>query len=132
MKTKPILSSGLFILLSLSAFGCTAHPAKQIHTPGDTALIYKPSESVQCKPGSGISLQKMQKQLTDAGINPLCMKKLRDGIPRIAVCGAQNGELNVYKIPADQLAAAKAADFLGVEKLTRVSFESICEAPEAS
>ena len=73
--------------------------------------VFKPDGTLQCGMGSEVSLEKMAAQLRAAGVEVLGSRKGSDGLMRAAVCGAETGAINLYRIPADDLEAAAAAGF---------------------
>lgn len=81
-----------------------------------TAQVAKPDGSLTCKPGSGISLSAMQKQL--GNIVVYSYHKLPDGLTPPAVCDSPTGTNNVYEIAAADLTKAMALGFLDWRKVT--------------
>src|SRR6266576_2189280 len=81
--------------------------------PPDTGTVEvaKYDGSVQCEEGSGISLSKMQCDLTDKGIKVLSSRRGHDCLMRAQVCGQPTGVLNVYQIRKNDLDAAKVLGF---------------------
>ncbi|HEX4926213.1 MAG TPA: hypothetical protein VFV50_19120 [Bdellovibrionales bacterium] len=91
-----------------SAEVAATQPGTQAPKPTGTVRVYKPDGSKQCE-GGGIELADMEKQLK--GIKVLAREKANDGKMRIQMCGADTGQLNVYEIPAGDLAKAQKAGF---------------------
>lgn len=63
----------------------------------DTIYVYKPKGSLQCDENSGIPLEEMQLELTAENIPVLGMETEHDGVIRPTLCGADTGEINVYR-----------------------------------
>lgn len=130
MSLKTHQSIWLTAMLAFCSSGC-AHqteestPANQ--TTGATTLVYKYSGAVQCDKQSGMPLAQMKQQLSKAGIEVLCMQSERDGLHRIQMCGANSGQVNIYKIFTKDLAKAESDGFSNVNKLTRLSLEKRCK-----
>ncbi|UAA38708.1 hypothetical protein KIH87_18925 [Paraneptunicella aestuarii] len=82
----------------------------------DFVKVFKYDNSTQCAK-DGITLETMQLELENLGIDVSCAQKGDDGMMRPMVCGAPSGKLNVYKIPADNVADAEAAGFKPVSEL---------------
>jgi hypothetical protein len=85
--------------------------------------VAKPNGAIQCE-DTGISLKAMKKELAQAKIP---VKKARcghDGLVYTAVCGEENGRLNLFDIPAKKL---DDADELGFQPLS--DWPDAVEAP---
>ena len=78
--------------------------------------VYKHDGSVQCG-YTGVELDAMGLELTNAGIDVICSQKGHDGLMRTAVCGAATGKLNIYTIAKKHLPEAEAIGFRPVTKL---------------
>jgi len=95
-------------------------------TPGSSGAsftgvrTYKYAGSVQCS-GGGLSLAQMQQQLTDAGVQVISASCGGDGYMYIAACGAPDGRIGIFEIPADQVQAASAAGFAPLTDLPEAS-----------
>ena len=72
--------------------------------------LYKYLGSVQCT-GGGTPLRAMERQLTDAGIRVLTSACGADGNVYAAVCGAADGRIGIFEIPAAQTQAASQLGF---------------------
>jgi hypothetical protein len=69
----------------------------------ETVEVARYDGSLQCEEGSGISLTKMQQDLTDQGIEVFSSRRSRDCLMRTQVCGQKTGMINVYRIKKDRL-----------------------------
>ncbi len=99
--------SGRLVALALLAgllSSCVGPPS------GELVRVQRPDGSRQCREG-GASPAAMGARLEDAGIEVYCREKARDGRPRVAMCGAASGRINVYSISAGDLARARELGF---------------------
>jgi hypothetical protein len=85
-------------------------------SPGTRVSLYKYVGSVQCT-GGGTSLPAMERQLTDAGIQVLTSTCGGDGKMYAAVCGAADGRIGIFEVPAAQARAASALGFAPLSNL---------------
>ncbi len=85
-------------------------------SPATNVSLYKYVGSVQCT-GGGTSLSAMERQLTDAGIRVLTSSCGVDGNAYPAVCGAPDGRIGVFEVPAAQAQAASAVGFAPLSNL---------------
>jgi hypothetical protein len=76
-----------------------------------TVEVFMYDGTLQCGLGNEIPLEEMAKMLTSARIEVLESRKGIDGLNHIAVCGASTGNINVFRIPRKDLAAAQAIGF---------------------
>lgn len=76
-----------------------------------TIQVYMYDGTLQCGLGQEIPIDEMEKMLTGAGIPVLGSRKGTDGLVHIPVCGASTGNINVYSIERDGLAAAQDIGF---------------------
>ena len=83
---------------------------------GTNVSLYKYFGSVQCT-GGGTSPSAMERQLTDVGIQLLSSACGRDGNAHPAVCGAADGRIGIFKVPAAQAQAASALGFAPLSNL---------------
>lgn len=72
-------------------------------------MVFKYDGSLQCKPGSGLTVEKMAKELK--GIKIYSSEKKADGLMHIQVCGSITGMANVYEISSEQLTKAEKLGF---------------------
>lgn len=96
---KVVLITSLAVLIS-----CTSVP-EQI----ETVQVYRSDHSRQCQ-GGGISLQEMQKMLTNITVYTAAKRTLLN-VVFPAVCGGETGNVNVYTIAQKDLARAKKLGF---------------------
>lgn len=123
------MKNALLIIIGLIAallIGCDAPskdttPQTPLHNDGEesrsTTEVYKYDGSVQCDPESGISLDEMEAELTDEGIEIISSYRDSDGTYRIALCGAPTSRINVYEIYESDLELAKSLGFQSVDNL---------------
>lgn len=78
--------------------------------------VFKHDQSVQCA-GEGVSLDDMQLELTNQGIDVICAQKGHDGLARITVCDAPTGNINIYVISNSNLSDAEKLGFKAVSEL---------------
>lgn len=83
--------------------------AKPVGSDQGRIFVYKPDGSRQCDAGTGVSLEKMQRELNK--IKVFSSRKQREGGMRPALCGAATGMANIYEISAKDLPAAEKANF---------------------
>ena len=79
--------------------------------------VYKYDRSIQCE-STGIELEEMMLELTNAGIDVACAQEGHDGLYRTTVCGAGTGKLNIYKINKKDLQVAESLGFQSVADLS--------------
>ncbi|RMX07968.1 hypothetical protein D8I35_02250 [Corticibacter populi] len=92
----------------LAACGSVGGQAPQ--SPQGHAEVVKPLGSRQCE-GGGSTLEQLQVQLAGAGVRVLAAAQGSDGRMYPAVCGAPDGRVGVFTIPAGQVDAAANAGF---------------------
>jgi hypothetical protein len=78
-----------------------------------TVRVFTYAGSLQCSPGSGASLAEMAAPLKDAGVRVVRAVCGRDGLLTTARCGAGDGRIGIFEIPAADL---KKADSLNYQK----------------
>jgi len=86
-----------------------AMTSSKTQTTETRILVAKPDGSQQCQENSGISLEKMAKDLGSLKVHR--QFKQNDGLMRIQVCGAPTGMYNVYEIDQTDLTAAQNVGF---------------------
>jgi hypothetical protein len=84
---------------------------------GETIEVFKFAGTVQCQRGGGISRADMENQLTKAGITVSDSTCGNDGKMRITVCGAPDGKLFIFEIPATQTETARSLGFAPLSNL---------------
>ncbi len=77
-----------------------------------TRIIFNYDGSRQCEPGSGIALDTVANQLTEAGVRVISARKGNDGRMHPMVCGGNTGVINIFEIDAQDIDTAKALGFL--------------------
>ena len=107
----------LAILPVLTLFSCAP--------VNDHVKVFKYDDSIQCGT-SGIDLDLMANELINNGIDVLCSQKGHDGLMRIAVCGAETGSINIYKIYQANLINAENIGFESVNTLTEYN-DTVCQ-----
>jgi hypothetical protein len=73
--------------------------------------VYKAQGTRQCESGGGTTVQMHQAELTRAGIpaqSPACGT---DGQMRVALCGAPDGAIHIFTLPASRAAQAASLGF---------------------
>lgn len=89
-------------------------------------LVFKYKGSVQCDSQSGVPLENMMSELTDANISVVCSFEANDGNVVSTVCGADTGTINVYEIPETNLIQAENLGFINVQSLENANIVSEC------
>lgn len=80
------------------------------------ARVFKYRGSLQCT-GGGIAPEVMQKELAGAGITVGSVSCGHDGLFRAAVCGASDGNINIFEIPASKIGEARSLGFADLVSL---------------
>ncbi len=112
----------LLIIVALFLFtACESEKAE------GTVLIFKYKDSVQCNFDSGVPLETMAAELSDANVDVLCSTQTHDGNAVITVCGAETGVINVFKIPSPSLIAAENLGFNDIQILESANVVLECE-----
>jgi hypothetical protein len=111
LMRKSLLTLASVAMLSACGGGGTAAPGT-----ATTAGIYRYAGSVQCTAG-GTPLAEAQRMLTDAGIVVLAGSCGLDGMSYPAVCGAPDGRIHIFDVPATQAQAASAIGFAPLSEL---------------
>ncbi len=100
------IAAGLTGWLLVAGAASPSEPADR-----ETVEVAKYDGSIQCQEGSGIPLSKMQRSLTDEGIEVVSSRRGHDCLMRTQVCGQTTGVINVYRIKKGQLDAAMSLGF---------------------
>lgn len=95
---------------SLALAACAQQP------PGPTVEVYASRGSLQCT-GGGVPVAELQRRLSDAGVTVLESACGSDGRIRPAVCGAPDGAIAIFRIPASHTATADARGFRPLAEL---------------
>ncbi len=82
-----------------------------------TVKVYKASGSTQCNPGSGTPVKVMLDQFAAAGIPVRTMACGTDGAMHTTVCGAPDGAIRIFEIPARDYPKGAAQGFLPLSTL---------------
>lgn len=89
-----------------------------VSAPSNQVKVFKYDQSTQCNQ-DGISLQEMQRELTNAGVTVHCAQKGHDGLLYPAVCGGAPGNINIYLIDRSDLGRAVRLGFAPVSRLAQ-------------
>jgi len=76
-----------------------------------TVSVAKSLGSLQCS-GGGTTVAVLQSQLSSAGVQVLAASCGNDGNAYPALCGAPDGAIAIFDLPASQQAAAQALNFV--------------------
>lgn len=109
----------IFIFAALSAcadFGRVTQP------PG--VNVYKYVGSKQCS-GGGTPVEKMMRQLSEAGIPVTNVNCGTDGRMYPAMCGAPDGRIGILEVPEAKISAAGALGFAPLSNLPEAS-KNVC------
>ena len=77
----------------------------------DNVSMVRSLESLQCT-GGGTTPAALQAQLVAAGIQVIAASCGFDGLPHPAVCGAPDGALAIFDLPAAQQVVAQTLGFI--------------------
>ena len=104
--------------------GC---PHRVKDDPGPAVTYYRSLGSLQCA-GGGKTVAEMEQELRKAGITVNRAACGVDGRMRAMVCGASDGRIAIFEIPAQQAGSAAA---LGLQPLATLpdATETPCQAP---
>ena len=80
----------------------------------ENSLFYKYAGSLQCF-GGGLSLSEMTFQLSNSGILVLESYCGDDGLPHVAMCGATDGRIGIFKVYSFQ---EQTAFSIGLKQLS--------------
>lgn len=92
-----------------------------------TIKVFKSDGSSQCQ-NNGTSVEEMQMELVEAGIDVICGQKGNDRGFYCAACGCPTGDINVYTINAANQADAESLGFGPVSDLENYQ-DSACPQP---
>lgn len=102
----------LLLAAALAACGGGGEPA--------TTAVYRYTGSVQCS-GGGIPLATMQQQLVAGGVIVLDAACGIDGKAYVTLCGAPDGAIGIFDIPAEQIDRALSLSFARLTDLPRAA-----------
>ncbi|MEW5757647.1 MAG: serpin family protein [Pseudomonadota bacterium] len=80
--------------------------------------VYQYSGVLQCESDDGYSISTMYTTLVNAGVEVLSERTDQDGVMRIASCGADSGEINVFTIRESAVPLAEDLGFSRLSELT--------------
>lgn len=117
MPQKPLRSGPVLCILVLLLAGLTGCYEGESPLEGNVK-VFKYTERLQCQPDSGITLEDMQMELVDTGIDVLCAQSGDDGMVYPNVCGGSTGDINIYEIRRVNYEDALALGFMDLSVLT--------------
>ncbi|MDZ4298258.1 MAG: hypothetical protein U0998_07395 [Moraxellaceae bacterium] len=113
-----IVNKSGFMTLLIAAVALTACQSRSVVSTQEPAVqVYRSAQALQCEPSSGVSLAQAEAELANAGVAARCGQVAHDGAMRIQMCGADSGRIYLFRITANQLAAAKALGYETAETL---------------
>ena len=92
--------------------------------PGAGVPVYKYVGSRQCE-GGGAPVEKMMRQISEAGIPVMNVHCGTDGRMYPAMCGAPDGRIGILEIPENKVSAAAALGFAPLSNLPEAS-KTVC------
>ena len=92
--------------------------------PGPGVSVYKYVGSRQCE-GGGTPVEKMMRQLSEAGVAVMNVHCGTDGRMYPAMCGASDGRIGILEVPEDKVSAAAALGFAPLSNLPEAS-KTVC------
>lgn len=96
---------------------------------GDVA-VYKYFGTVQCVVADGaLALSQMQTQLVGAGVQVTSAACGRDGITRLAICGAPDGKIGVFGVQSRDASLATSLGFTPLSNLPNAVVPVTCDVP---
>ena len=107
------------VAMTLSACADLARVA-----PGPGVSIYKYVGSKQCE-GGGTPVEKMMRQLSEAGVPVMNVHCGTDGRMYPAMCGAPDGRIGILEVPESKVSAAAALGFAPLSSLPEAS-KTVC------
>jgi hypothetical protein len=120
MKSK---SLAVFVAIQVFCFSACAEM-----TGGQSLLIYKNADRIQCDDNVGLSSEETSQQLSEAKIevrSTYC--GIKRGMMVSAVCGQSTLDINVHKISDQDWRRAKALGFNKVADLTSGYQQTDCK-----
>ena len=92
--------------------------------PASGVSVYKYVGSRQCE-GGGTPVEKMMRQLSEAGIPVINVHCGTDGRMYPAMCGAPDGRIGILEVPEGKVSAATALGFAPLSGLPEAS-KTVC------
>lgn len=86
-----------------------------------TVKIQKSRGALQCQPGTGTTPEAMVVELDKADVKVLKTQCGQDGLLHVAMCGSDDGSINIFEIPERQLA-----------KATSIGFKPLADLPDST
>lgn len=93
-------------------------------SPAAGVAVYKYIGSKQCE-GGGTPVEKMVRQLSEAGISVINVNCGTDGRMYPAMCGAPDGRIGILEISEGKVSAAAALGFAPLSNLPEAS-KTVC------
>lgn len=100
----------LFALATLASCGGGSDNTQDQTAGTVTVSVFKSNDTAQCT-GGGVSLAALEGQLNAAGVTASAKSCGNNGLVYATVCGAPDGKIGIFDIPATQVQAASAAGF---------------------
>lgn len=113
-----------FVLLMSSAMMLSACADLGRVAPAPGVSVYKYVGSRQCE-GGGTPVEKMMRQLSEAGIPVMNVHCGTDGRMYPAMCGAPDGRIGILEVPEGKVSAAAARGFAPLSNLPEAS-KTVC------
>lgn len=114
--TRPIAWLTLAGALGLGAACSTSATPAAAANPAAPVAVVKSLGGRQCE-GAGTNPAALGQALRQAGLQVLAEGCAHDGRMRPAVCGAPDGVMALFEIPADQLQKAEALGYAALASL---------------
>lgn len=115
---RPLLEG--VVLLTLAACQTGTPVASSEPASTRSSALYKYAGSKQCF-GGGTTLQALQRELAGKGIRVLASSCGTDGRVYAATCGAPDGRIIIFEVPANQAAVAQSLGFAPLATLPEAS-----------
>lgn len=92
--------------------------------PAPGVAVYKYIGSKQCE-GGGTPVEKMMRQLSEAGIPVINVNCGTDGRMYPAMCGASDGRIGILEVPESKVSAAAALGYAPLVNLPEAN-KTVC------
>ena len=76
-----------------------------------TLFVFKLDGTKHCDSNTGVNIDAMALELSNAGIDVISSRKGYDGREGIAICGEPTGQINIFEIFSVDLASALGKGF---------------------